>query len=501
MFWRTSGIRITLTIMALFVLVSALVVSAIYWQTRDILTNRNIASVIAETRALSELAVRDGATTLLATLRSRRARSPGMIYGLANSEGQTVWLGGVSNWPDALARDNKTGVFSFRRQQADGATGPGPEAAGTPHLAIGATLRLPDGTRLLVARDVTEQRDLASAIRDWFLIGMALLALVAVAAAWAINHLLMSRLNAMTRTADGIMNGDLSRRIPLSTHDDEFDALAAHLNRMLERIDSLMQGLREVSDNIAHDLKTPLNRLRIRAEEALRDPRGDAACREGLETTLHEADELIRTFNALLRVARLEAGTLGDNLETFDVAALIQDLAEFYEPVAEEASASLNVIAEGPLHLSADRQLISQALTNLIENALKYGLDDTLPAARRVIDIGVRQIKNGAELWVGDHGLGMRQADYGRVLKRFVRLDAARSKPGTGLGLSLVAAVVRQHGGSIELTDNEPGLKVVLHLPVERLAERVIASRDDLAGVAVTAPSAPASRKTTTAEI
>lgn len=501
MFWRTSGIRITLTIMALFVLASTLVVSAIYWQTRDILTSRNVSSVLAETRALSEIAVREGSTSLLAALRSRRSQAPNMIYGLANAHGQTVWLGGVPSWPDALARDNKTGVFDFRRPQTDAVAEPAPATTGGSSLAIGATLRLPDGTRLLVARDVTEQRDLANVIRNWFLIGMALLAAVAVAAGWGINHLLMARLNAMTRTADGIMTGDLSQRIPLSPNDDEFDALAVHLNRMLERIDNLMQGLREVSDNIAHDLKTPLNRLRIRAEEALRDPRGDAACREGLETTLIEADELIRTFNALLRVARLEAGTLGDNLETFDMAALIHDLAEFYEPVVEEASASLNVLAEAPLLLNADRQLISQALTNLVENALKYGLDDTLPAARRAIELGVRRTKEGAEVWVADLGLGVPQADFGRVLKRFVRLDAARSKPGTGLGLSLVAAVVRQHGGTVELTDNQPGLKVVLHLPVERLTERVIASRETTPSVTTAAPPEHVPRKTTAAEI
>lgn len=487
--------------MALFLLASTLVVSAIYWQTRDILTSRNVSSVIAETRALSEVAVRDGPATLLATLRSRRSGSPDMIYGLANSEGQTVWLGGVPSWPDALARDNKTGVFNFQGEQSDNVAAPNSVPSGNSNLAIGATLRLPDGTRLLVARDVTEQRDLANTIRNWFMIGMAMLALVAVIAGWGINHILMSRLNAMTRTADGIMTGDLSQRIPLTTNDDEFDALASHLNRMLDRIDSLMQGLREVSDNIAHDLKTPLNRLRIRAEEALRDPRGDAACRAGLETTLVEADELIRTFNALLRVARLEAGTLGDNLETFDAAALMHDLAEFYEPVIEEASASLQVIATEPLQLSADRQLISQAMTNLIENALKYGLGDTLDTDRRTIELGVRRTEGGAQLWVADRGLGIQTADYGRVLKRFVRLDAARSKPGTGLGLSLAAAVVRQHGGTIELADNQPGLKVILHLPMERLAGRVITSTDTLPGSAARPPSARVHGKTTTVEI
>ena len=472
MFWRSSGIRITLTIMALFVLASAVVVGAIYWQTHNVLTRRNIASVISETQVLSEIAARKGEAALLAALRARRAQSGRLLYGLADAQGQTIWLGGLAQWPQQLQRDNKTGVFDYSPTVVSGTilrptTQP---TSDTPQLAIGATLRLPDGARLVVARDVTEQRDLASTMRSWFLGGMALLALVAVVAGWAINHLLMSRLNAMTRTVDAIMAGNLSQRVPLTDDADEFDALAIHLNGMLDRIENLMQGLREVSDNIAHDLKTPLNRLRIRVEEALRDPRGDVAYREGLETTLVEADELIRTFNALLRVARLEAGTLGDNLETFDIMALINDLAEFYEPVAEEASATLSVASGAPLGFNADRQLISQALTNLLENALKYGLDDTMAADLRRIEIGALQTASGAELWVSDNGSGIRQTDYDRVLKRFVRLDEARSKPGTGLGLSLVAAVVHQHGGTIRLADNKPGLKVILELPAERLS-------------------------------
>ena len=500
MFWRTSGIRITLSIMALFVLASTIVVSAIYWQTHDILTRRNIASVIAETRSLSEIVGRDGTIALLATLRARRAQSESMLYGLADPQGQPVWLGGLARWPAVLARDNKTGVFDYRPERIGDVATPSRSQSGASNLAIGATLRLPDGARLLVARDVTEQRDLANVMRGWFLGGMAFLAAVAVAAGWGINHLLMSRLNTMTRTANGIMAGDLSQRVPLSENNDEFDALAVHLNRMLDRIDSLMQGLREVSDNIAHDLKTPLNRLRIRAEEALRDPRGDAACREGLETTLAEADELIRTFNALLRVARLEAGTLGGNLETFDITALIRDLAEFYEPVAEEASASLTVVADAPLQLNADRTLISQALTNLVENALKYGLDEATKADHRAIELGMRRTDRGVELWVADHGSGILQAEHGRVLKRFVRLDAARSKPGTGLGLSLVAAVVRQHGGTIELADNQPGLKVILHLPVERLSDHVVTSNAVAVGPGAKGSPAQICGDTTAAE-
>lgn len=534
MLWRSSGMRITAAVLALFIAASVVSIGAIYWQTNRILTEREISSLIAEARALSRVAARDGRDALLGAL-SARAGDPLMIYGLRDAVGRTLWRGRLATWPEALEGDNRTAVFSFMRSAASTAHARFPSEAGSARggqsgvaqvgelkpgsrkpdslksgslksgslksepplpsagqategqqravqaaqshraLAIGATVRLPDGARLLVARDITNHRALADAIRAWFLGGVLMLAILAVLAGWAINRLLVARMGAITETAQGIMAGDLAKRIPVTANGDEFDALAEHLNAMLQRIETLMHGLREVSDNIAHDLKTPLSRLRNRAEEALRSPVGDAACRQGLEATLVEADELIRTFNALLRVARLEAGTLADTtLETFDAAALVEDLAEFYEPVAEEAGARIKVEIGDRLMLRSDRQLISQAMTNLIENALKYGLGDALPEARRTVTVGAAAIDDGAALWVADQGRGIEAADRARVLKRFVRLDRARTQPGTGLGLSLVAAVLHQHGGSVELEDNAPGLKVMLRLPRERIAGNVV---------------------------
>ena len=299
------------------------------------------------------------------------------------------------------------------------------------------------------------------------------MAVAALAAGWLLNRALMARLTRMSETARAIMAGNLSRRMPLTEANDEFDAVAADLNAMLERIERLMDGLREVSDSIAHDLKTPLNRLRIRAEEALRDPAGDAACRDGLERVLVEADDLMRTFNALLQVARLEAGTPADNIERFDISAMIADVAEFYAPVLEEADASLLVDIEPDVYIDANRQLVSQALTNLIENAIKYGLDG---AALREVAVGARRADRFAEVWVADRGSGIVESDRQRVLRRFVRLDAARTKPGTGIGLSLASAVASCHGGEIHLRDNAPGLRVVIRLPAGADGKDVLSS-------------------------
>jgi signal transduction histidine kinase len=236
---------------------------------------------------------------------------------------------------------------------------------------------------------------------------------------------------------------------------------------MLARIEQLMAGLREVSDNIAHDLKTPLNRLRNRVEGALREPYGEPVYREALERTIEEADGLIKTFNALLSIARIEAGAGGDNRETLDVSTLLRDVAELYEPVAEERGLVLKAEGDEPIMVRGDRQLLGQAIANLIDNAINYGTADVGHGAAPAVE--VRAVAEGprAEIVVTDRGPGVPAADRERVLGRFVRLEASRSEPGSGLGLSLVAAVARLHGGSLRLEDNEPGLRVILALPIE----------------------------------
>jgi signal transduction histidine kinase len=280
----------------------------------------------------------------------------------------------------------------------------------------------------------------------------------------------LRRIDAMNSSARAIMGGDLTLRLPVSGSGDELDRLAAGLNDMLGRISDLMAGLREVSDNIAHDLRTPLTRLRNHAEEALRNAADPAAYRVALERTIEESDGLIAVFNALLMIARAEAGAESAGVGPFDLGETVAGVAELYEPVAEENGAKLTIEAARGLTVLGNRELIGQAVANLIDNAVKYGAGGGESAQKAEIVVTARREGANVAIEVSDRGPGIPADDRARALERFVRLEGARSRPGSGLGLSLAAAVMRMHGGAIRLDDNAPGLKVTATLPAATVA-------------------------------
>ena len=338
------------------------------------------------------------------------------------------------------------------------------------HRALVNVTQLSGGFRLLVGRDLEERRRLFGIVARAAQWSILVVVVLGIGGGIFVARRVLQRIDAMTGTTQRIMAGDLSGRLPVGRSGDELDRLASNLNAMLERIEALMTGLKEVSDNIAHDLKTPLTRLRNRAEEALAKSGCEADYRAALERTIEESDGLIRTFNALLMIARAESGQARGNMDDFDAADVAEGIHELYEPLAEDGGMSLR-LKTAPAALHGNRELISQALANLVENAIKYGK----PGRRRkgsVVSLDAKQIliearREGDQvlLSVTDHGPGIPEGERKHAMERFVRLDSSRSLPGSGLGLSLASAVATLHGGELRLGDAHPGLVATLVLP------------------------------------
>ena len=453
--WRTTAFRLTAIIAALFALISLIALTAVYWQINALITRKLAVTVTEEARYLSGLNQQQFAEHLRFRLREARLSDRGWVYALANKDKSRIIAGNIRQWPTDVDLSGAARVFHFG-------------VGGEDSLAVGAGVVLQDGRPLLVAQEADVLRSLSAGIVWWLLVGAVLVLAISVALGVGLSQLVLARIASMMRTSQNIMSGDLSQRLELAGTEDELDDLAVNLNEMLGRIEKLMAGFREVSDNIAHDLKTPLNRLRNRAEEALAQERSPEAYRASLGNILDEADQLIRVFNSLLQVARLEAGAVDQNKTEFDASQLVEDLVEFYEPVAEESGAAIHFLGDEKISITANRQLIGQALTNLIENALKYGGSrSTTGGAKAPAEIAVRISRSaeGVRLSVGDRGTGIAPEDREQALRRFGRLDESRSLSGSGLGLSLVGAVAHLHCGRVELVDNSPGLLVHLDLP------------------------------------
>lgn len=470
----TTAFRVAALTVGVFLIAAAALSALLFWQMNRVVTQQVLDGLAGEAAVLQRQAGDDGLDALAKAVSLRSQPSGVGLYYLQGRGGEKL-AGNLSRIPPELDGSGRGAVFNY---DADGlGGGDAGRPGGGRRLAVALDIQVGSG-RLIVGRDIDEQRRLMVDVRNIAIGGFGLLALCGLAAGLAIGWMVLRRVDAMTESSRAIMSGDLSQRLPQSGTGDELDRLAASLNAMLERIEQLMNGMKEISDNIAHDLKTPVNRLRVRAEAALRDPSGEPGYRAGLEKVIETADDIIKTFNALLLIARLESGTLEDANEEFDAGELLRDVVELYEPVAEEAGLGIDASGVGLLRLSGNRQLIVQAVANLIDNAIKYsvqnveavssdkGCVDCVTTKLAPVEVRLLAAHGFGEIVVGDHGPGIDAADRERVLKRFIRLDKSRSKPGTGLGLSLVCAVARLHGGKVTLADNNPGLRISLFLPL-----------------------------------
>lgn len=464
--FRTTAFKLTAIYLVIFTLFAGFVLGYVAWNAKSLLDDQIRSTIDAEIQGLAEQQ-RVGGIRRLVNIIERRSRGPGAsLYLVTTPVGERLAGNVEALQPGALDRPGESEIEYARSS----------DALDTPSRAIVRVFMLPAGFRLLVGRDLEERERLGVVIRRAAGWSLLLVFVLGCFASWFVARRVLKRIDDMTETAHSIMAGDLKGRLAISGTGDELDRLALNLNAMLDRIGELMAGMQEVSDNIAHDLKTPLTRLRNRAEEALRTAKTPDELRTALDASIDEADNLIRVFNALLMIARLETGRINDSMAELDLSEVVSGMAELYEPLAEEAGLSIESVVEPDLHMSGNRELIGQALANLIDNALKYG--QPVGAAQPLVRIAAARSDGRIELSVADHGPGIPEADRGRVLERFVRLDQSRSKPGFGLGLSLAAGVVRLHGGQLRLEDNQPGLRVVMLLPevqpkpVETVAEQ-----------------------------
>lgn len=457
--FRTTVVKLALVYLAALTIASGAVLVYLSQNTATVLQQQSVETIDAEISSLADRYRIAGIRGLVATVDSRSRRPGASLYLLLDFSANEL-AGNIESLPaDVLA----SGSGALQR------VGYLPLGGGARREALVRVFELPGGFRLLVGRDLQEQQQfrslLAEAMRFWLIV----VALLGIATLVFVRRRVLKRIDAMAATGRRIMSGDLSERLSVDGSGDEFDRLAVGFNAMLDRIEALLHGLKDVSDNIAHDLKTPLTRMRNRIEEALRAPGDGEAARAALSRTLEDCDALIRTFDALLRIARLEAGASDAHHETVDLGALIAEVAELYEPVVEDAGGRIGLSTEEGLLASVNRELIVQALANLIENALKYGQgpgSGEPGTACLDLELSARRDGAGIALAVRDHGSGIAEADRERVTRRFVRLEASRSAPGFGLGLSLVQAVARLHDGSLSLEAAEPGLRAVLRLPV-----------------------------------
>ena len=332
----------------------------------------------------------------------------------------------------------------------------GPEEGGS-WRAVGALL--PGGLNLIVAADLAATDRTAAAMAGTLPAAGALAGLAALALGFATARQLERRLHSVTAAAQAVMAGDLTRRLPLEGGGDEFDQLVGTINTMLARIEELVRDLRQVTDDIAHDLRSPLSRLRQKLEGALARAREPAADAEALGSAIEELDAVLATFSSLLRIARAEAGLRGTPPQQVALSALVAQMAETYAAVAEDQGASLAAEVAPGLTVAGDAALLRQAVANLIENALLHGG----PLVR--VKLALRQQGGAPVLEVSDNGTGIPEDERDKVTRRFYRLDRSRNTPGTGLGLALVAAVAQLHGASMQLGDAAPGLRVTMLFP------------------------------------
>jgi signal transduction histidine kinase len=453
-FTRTTAFKLSLLYIAVFTVMSGVLLFYIADNTDNLMSEQVVQTVDSELKTLADVYVRGGVRDLVETIDTRSRHPDASLYLLVDFAGNAL-VGNIARLPTTVLEEADGGLRRVRYTRL------GQDSEDVERQAMVRTFELRGGFRLLVGRDLGEQLRFANLLANAFRLWLVVVVVMAAITWLFVSRRVMKRIDEISATSRTIMQGELSGRLPVAGNDDEFDRLAVNLNTMLDRIEVLMQSMKDVTDNIAHDLKTPLTRLQTRTENALREAKGEEGYRGALEATLQESDQLLRIFNALLGIARVESMAPASVMEQADVNKLVEQVAELYEPLVEDEGGKLETDLPEDLMAECNRDLISQVLVNLIENALKYGRPETGDLRIR---LGAREENGRVVLSVTDNGPGIPEKDQDRVKERFVRLEESRSEPGTGLGLSLVKAVARLHGGDLRFMNEDPGLSARIDL-------------------------------------
>lgn len=437
--------------MVLFATSVFILMGFIYWATAGYMSSQTDETIEAEIIGLAEQYQRQGLNGLISVIRERVARDPnGKAVYLFTARDFIKLAGNINKWPED--GEVQGGWLNFTLNENLGWSNP--EA----RPARARVFIVPGGLRLLVGRDVHEFMALKELVERAINFGMAITFALAMFGGIMMSRSTAKRIELINQTSQKIMKGNLLLRIPDRGTNDDFDQLARNLNEMLDKIVQLMEGIRHVSDNIAHDLRTPLTRLRNQLENTLISVERDED-RQKVANAVAEADQLLATFNALLRIARLEASSKASNFQKFNLSELVQDAGELYEALAEDKEQNFHHNIQENIQMLGDRDLIFQTLCNLIDNAIKY-----TPEGGE-INLALSFENQQTCLSVADNGIGIPAEERDKVFQRFYRVAKSRSLPGNGLGLSLVLAVMDIHHSKVELSDNAPGLVVKLLFP------------------------------------
>jgi signal transduction histidine kinase len=444
---RTATFRLSALYAVLFAASVLLLGAAAFWSTRAALEKQLTRRIEAELTLLERDYRAHGIDDLVATVRQRSRVKGNLDYFVADPAGER------------LAGDLPVAADVSGWVEVDTGPDAGDDPSGKSEHVRVLVRQLDGGYRLGVGEDLEQVGELENTFLGILASALGIVLVLGIGGGLLLSAAFLRRVDMITRTADAIIGGDLSRRIERTGSGDDFDHLSATLNAMLDRITGLMENLRQVSNDIAHDLRTPLTRLRQDLEEAQKRDLTAADLKRVIESAVGEADVLLETFSALLRIAQIEAGTRRSAFRPVDLSDVVRTVADAYAPAVEESGRALISEIADAVRVNGDRGLLSQLFVNLVENALHHtplGTAITLRLAREPA---------GVVAEVADTGPGIPPDERAKVFRRFYRLERSRTTPGSGLGLSMVAAIVELHHAAIELVDDKPGLRVVITFP------------------------------------